>query len=210
MQITQRNEITHFLCTTSYIQVVVLLVTYILYHFFPPVHLRESIIVRAIISGSIRIFPCSNGRFGNQCPPVGIIRLGSVILFHGSHIIRPFGSGRRLLEAKVGSERNLRFLFQSPLGGKQDNAVCTFHTVNRSGRSIFQYRDGFYFIHIDIIEITLDAVHQHKRRSFSPSGLTANQQRGLIGSRLRSGVDGNHTGHLTLQGFGHRVHATYL
>ena len=159
MQITQGYEITHFLRTTAYIKIISLFITYILYQFFPPVHFGKDIVIRTVISGSIRIF--GNGRLGNHCSPVTIISLCSVILFHRGHIVRPFRSGRRLFKTEVSSEWDFRFLFESAFGCQQDNAVRTFHTVNRSCRSVFQYGNRFNFVHIDIVEVTFDTVHQY-------------------------------------------------
>ena len=46
------------------------------------------------------------------------------------------------LQSGVKADINAGLAFHTTLGGNQDNAVSTLHTVNGCGRGVFQHGDG--------------------------------------------------------------------
>ena len=115
---------------------------------------------------------------------------------------------------KFCSNAGLECSYYKPAGDTDQDRIDAINQAVKDGYGVvvmagYLFGPACYTVateHPEVLFLALDVTEGDLKAESVPSNIALI----LIGSRLRSGVDGNHTWHLTLQGFGHRVHATYL
>ena len=163
--------------------------------------------------------------FGDNIPPIHIgieFRVGLVLVVQqggfaykrvstllGIHFVNQFqilhtadivgyldGLRKGVFEADV----HLRLSNLATLGLNHHYTIGTAHTVDGTGGSILQHGKGGDFFRVDVVERTLDAVHQYQRIGIASKATdTTNPEVGVIEPRVTATLNRNHTGNHTRQ-----------
>ena len=100
----------------------------------------------------------------------------------------------------VGREADGRLLVLTALGGHQDDAVSTAHTIDGGGRGVLQHGDIFNVVGGYLREGTLDAIDHHQRLVVAGKrGASTDEQLHVVGTRGARCLRRHQTGHLTGQ-----------
>ena len=189
VHISDRNVIFHFLRTACQAQVVWSLGSGATHRLTPPVRTCRTVPV------GFQLFLWISG---SSAPRVGIVnrfivKRSVLISIHHLRIAGHF------LKTYIAVIFYLYLLFRPFLGSNQQNTVWTFKTVNSCG-GIFQDRDGFDIIRVELRIITLDTVYNHQHASISAnidgSSIITGASATLYGTQTRqtSGEHIRHTG----------------
>ena len=163
--------------------------------------------------------------FGDDVPPIHIgieFRVGLILVVQqggfagkggstllGIHFVNQFqilhtadvvgyldGLRKGVFEADV----HLRLSNLATLGLNHHYTIGTAHTVDGTGGSILQHGKGGDFFRVDVVERTLDAVHQYQRIGIASKATdTTNPEVGVIEPRVTATLNRNHTGNHTRQ-----------
>ena len=163
--------------------------------------------------------------FGDNIPPIHIgieFRVGLILVVQqggfagkggstllGIHFVNQFqilhtadvvgyldGLRKGVFEADV----HLRLSNLAALGLNHHYTIGTAHTIDGTGGSILQHGEGGDFFRVDVVERTLDAVHQYQRIGIASKATdTTNPEVGVIEPRVTATLNRNHTGNHTRQ-----------
>ena len=102
---------------------------------------------------------------------------------------------------------HLRLALLTAFGRDDDDAVGTLGAEHGRRRSVFQDRDVGHLVGVDGREIALHAVHQHQRVGVAEARHAADQDFGVVLTRLSRGLERRDARELAREGVGDVRHA---
>ena len=190
-----RQIVTNHFTTTTYVQVIVLVVGVVLEHFSVPVNIRISIFVQT--GNGIRNF--LSGIIRSYCGVV--VELCFIVQVHISNTVNCFGNLGRHRETRFVAERYLRSTFYPFFRGNHDNPVSTLGPIQSSCGSIFQHGklfDVIRFYTSQVIGRYFKTIQQNQRTlSITESGNPTNEEFCVIFTRFTRTLIRDHPCHTT-------------
>ena len=110
-------------------------------------------------------------------------------------------------ETRREREVHLRLALLTALGRHDDDAVGTLGSEHGRRRSVLQDRDVGHLVGVDGREVALHAVHQHQRVGVAEARDAADQDLGVVLTRLSRGLERRDARELTREGVGDVRHA---
>ena len=130
------------LTTSTYIQIIILIICEILKQLIIPIYIGISIWINPI--NRVLYFLCFIIRRQQRI----VIKLRLIIQLHVSDTIHCLGNFSRCRKTWFMTERNTRFSFLPFLRSHHDNTICSFWPIKSSRSCILQYWKLFYIIRL--------------------------------------------------------------
>ena len=111
---------------------------------------------------------------------------------------------RHSLQCGIEAHIDSCLAFHTTLGGNQNNAVSTFHTVNGCCRCVLQHRDCSHRRNVNGFDFTLDTINENQRLGINiPRCSATNVNTRVLFTRLTRRSDGCDTREVTREGCTH-------